>query len=233
MFVLPTGSVDKRQPWIFLSFIVAPLDEEAPTPLSADEPDNNMEEEASKTIHDSYRRDVCINLNVDLFVGLLGYLEQKPYKCDLNYFFEINRNSGYTPVVLPSSILFAQIALLPSRKGVDACILKIPFTATLSSISDSKEHSKMCFMTPDSFSTNANFPLRNSWSDMQREMFLGVEKMSSGIAMTRQGTIVLAHRIVAQNSISPFDTSSDVSVKGNSLRMQVRVCVCVCVSGVL
>jgi hypothetical protein len=241
MFVLPTGEGDRRQPWILLSFIVAPVDEQAPEPSSSsqeqgeDASASQLREEAlsssssytsSGTIHDSYRRDVCINLNLDIFVTYLGTLDEGPHVCNLQSFFEINRNSGYNPVVLhlPDSLYRADVALLPSRKGMDACILHLTFTS-LSEMSSNQ--AKSCFTTPDSFSTGANLPLRNSWSDMQREVFLGAEKLrgggggAAGVTTTREGVMVMAQRVVAQNSLSSMDLSDEASVAGGDLRMQV------------
>ncbi len=214
MFVIPTGAGDKRQPWILLSFIVAPANEQAPTNL-----DMEAVEAWTSSIHESYRRNVCINFNLDFFVSYLGTLEQLPYKCDLQSFFEINRDAGYSPVVLhlPESLNKAEIALLPSRKGFDACILHLTF-ASLSEISASQ--AKSCFTTPDSFVTNANLPLRNSWSDVQREVFLGAEKLRGEVTTTREGNIVAAQRVVAQNSLSTMDLTVDSTLE--DIKMQVR-----------
>ena len=233
MFVLPTGQGDRRQPWVLLSFIVAPVDEQAPesgdgTPFTAQDASSQLQEEAwsassspSSGMHDSYRRDVCINLNLNTFVTYLGTLEEMPHICNLQSFFEINRNSGYSPVVLhlPDSLYKADVALLPSRKGADACILHLKFTS-LSEISSNQ--AKSCFTTPDSFSTNANLPLRNSWSDMQREVFLGAEKLREGrVTTTREGVMVMAQKVVAQNSLSYMDLWDETLVSGTDLRMQV------------
>jgi hypothetical protein len=242
MFVLPTGEGDKRRPWVFLSLIVAPQDEKAPvTPTTADEDDAFAESYQSSSenldgkvsLHDSFRRDVCICIDMDRFVNFAGALRQEARLCNLNSFFEINRNSGYSTAVLgsPGSLYKADVALLPSQRGADACIIHFVFD-TLSTLSP--EQAKSCFTTPDSFSTNANFPLRSSWSDIQREMFLGAEKLSSGgrgagaMQMTREGVVSIAHRIVSQNSLSSMDLAVNSSTSSNNLRMQVSFGVYVC-----
>ncbi len=172
------------------------------------------------SITESYRRDVCINLNLNIFVTYLGTLEEKPHVCDLQSFFEINRNSGYNPVVLhvPDLLYKADVALLPSQRGSEACILHLTFS-TLSTLSGSQ--GKSCFTTPDSFSMNANFPLRNSWSNMQREVFLGAEKLRGDVSTTREGAVVMAQRVVAQNSLSYMDLAVNSSAVGGNLKMQV------------
>lgn len=230
MFVLPTSEGDRRRPWVFLSLIVSPQDEQPPIPATTDDEDqayaaSYRESSANleNSIHESKRVDVCICLDMNTFVGFAGIVTQTADRCNLNSFFEINRNSGYNAVVLhkPNSLLKADIALLPSQKGADACILHLRFE-TLSKLSD--EQAKSCFTTPDSFSTNANFPLRSSWSDMQREMFLGAENMNGGtggMQMSREGVMYLAHRIVAQNSLSSMDLSVDSAASGNNLRINL------------
>lgn len=82
---------------------------------------------------------------------------------------------------------------------------------------------KYCFTTPDSFTTGANFPIRSSWTDFQREMFLGY---SGGTpprtnGMTQEGTTVPAAKITAQNSLSSMDLGVDLLSSGASLRMQL------------
>ena len=142
-------------------------------------------------------------------------------RCDLHSFFEINCNSEYNAVVLhkPNSLYSADIALLLGKKGVDACILHLQFSS-LSTLSSTQ--AKSCFTTPDSFSTNANFPLRNSWSDLQRGLFLGSEKLSSGLQRTAEGVLVTnAQRVLSQNSLSSIDLSVDSAASGNDLRMQL------------
>jgi hypothetical protein len=101
------------------------------------------------------------------------------------------------------------------------CILKLQF-ATLSRLSDWQ--TKYCFSTPDSFATGARFPLRNGWSDFQREMFLGYaggSEQQRTNAMTQEGTIVPAAKITAQNSLSFMDMNVDSSASGGNLRMQL------------
>lgn len=145
-----------------------------------------------------------------------GQLQQKPYACDLNNFFEILRGSGYQPVVLHAekSLLQADVALIPTVKGTDMCILKLQFE-TLERLSSSAQP-KYCFTTPDSFTTGANVPLRSSWMDMQRETFWG-GRGASATAMTQEKVLVLASRITAQNSLSSMDLETDAK----SLRVQM------------
>ena len=92
IFVLPTGEGDRRQPWIFLSFIVAPQDEEAPSSADTAAESQSLLEEAQQAtsaasgpIHDSYRRDVCISPNLDIFVTFMGRLEEPPHRQVLMY----------------------------------------------------------------------------------------------------------------------------------------------------
>lgn len=132
--------------------------------------------------------------------------------CNLNSFFEVMRGSSYQAVVLsrPNSLLRADVALLPTTKGVDMCVLKLQFDS-VSSLSTAQ--GKSCFTTPESFVTSANFPLRSSWSDIQREMFLGG---SSDSQKKQPGS-----RIVSQNSLSTIDLSVDSSASGGDIRVQV------------
>jgi len=223
MFVLPTGKGDGRQPWVLLSVVVAPAENLDQGRYSTMNEDGDAPPTVTGSFTDSYRRDICINLNLDIFVTFGGSLEQSPHVCNLNSFFEVVRGSGYNPVVLyrPDSMMRADIALLPSRRGVDMCILKLQF-ATLSRLSDSQ--TKYCFSTPDSFATGAQFPLRNGWSDFQREMFLGYaggSEQQRTNAMTQEGTIVPAAKITAQNSLSFMDMNVDSSASGGNLRMQL------------
>ena len=92
MFVLPTGEGDGRRPWILLSLIVAPQDEEAPSSAETAAESASLLEEAqqatsaaSGSIHESYRRDVCISLNLDIFVTFMGRLEEMPHRQVLMY----------------------------------------------------------------------------------------------------------------------------------------------------
>lgn len=64
MFVIPTGKGDGRQPWVLLSVVVAPTDEQMASSSSSTAP--------SGSIYESYRRDICINLNLDIFVSFAG-----------------------------------------------------------------------------------------------------------------------------------------------------------------
>lgn len=65
-----------RQPWVFLSVVVAGMDEPPPdVPTTQDEYDSSFSDGARKSytsITDSYRRDICINLNLDIFVTFPG-----------------------------------------------------------------------------------------------------------------------------------------------------------------
>ena len=87
------------------------------------------------------------------------------------------------------------------------CIVHLRFSS-LSTLSPVQ--GKTCFTTPDSFSTNANFPLRDSWSDVQRSMFLGVQQQA--LQRTREGATVVARRIVAQNSLSQYVANSQAKL---------------------
>lgn len=152
-----------------------------------------------------------------------GSLEQMPTMCNLNSFFEILRSSGYNPVVLhrDNSLLRADIALVPSTKGVDMCILKLEWS-DLSTLSSTQ--AKYCFTTPDSFTSAANFPLRNSWTDIQKNLFLGsgsVQGSTGGSAMTQERVVVPANRITSQNSISSVDLQADSTVSGGNIRVQM------------
>lgn len=182
MLVIPTGKSDQRQPWVLLSAIVSAR-------------------EGASAITESYRIDVCITFNPTSFAANLGVLQTNPYVCDLGGLFDLMRTAGYSAVVLDRSDspqTKADVALLPGQKGYDACILQLQFDGLYHI---AKEQRKTCFTTPDAFVTGANFPTRNSWSDMQREMFLGMDSMRQ-MSMTAQGAMVLARRVVSQNSPS-------------------------------
>jgi hypothetical protein len=144
--------------------------------------------------------------------------------CELDSFFEVMRNSGYNAVVLhkENSLLRADVALIPSVKGIDMCILKLEFE-TLRKLAPTQ--AKYCFTTPDSFATGANFPLRNSWTDFQREMFLGSSMAASqqraSATMTQQNVVVQSNKILAQNSLAAVDLSMDSTQSGNDLRIQI------------
>ena len=176
MLVIPTGEDDGRQPWVLLSTIVGTVDEVGPEgsgPLDEDAysaADQTMNS-GSGGIHNSYRKDVCIKLDLNQIVTFAGAISQKANLCNLNSFFEVSRDAGYSAVVLAKekSLTEADVALLPSRKGFDMCILRLTFSS-LNTLAP--PGFKTCFTTPDSFSTGGNFPLRNSWADIQREMFL-------------------------------------------------------------
>ncbi len=210
MFVLPNGQGDQRQPWIFVSVIVAPANtvdggiDADPSSSSSSSPPPRQGG-TTTTTGDSYRKDVCLTLNLNIFVSFLGTLEHRPRVCELNSFFEINHFSGYHPVVLhkPDSLYKADVALLPSRKGVDACILHLEFSSLLPV---SPRQVKSCFTTPDSFVTGANLPLRGGWADFQREMFVG--STASGAnnnhedGTGKDNSLLIKRRVLAQNSLS-------------------------------
>ncbi len=65
-----------RQPWILLSVVVAPAyDERPPDPVSTqDEFDSIKGETTSDSFTDSFRKDICINLNLDFFIIFAGQL---------------------------------------------------------------------------------------------------------------------------------------------------------------
>lgn len=187
MYVIPTGK-EGRRPWILLSFIVAKTD--------------------SNSITESQRVDVCNFVNVDLFVRYLGSQEGSFRKCDLNNFFEINRQSGYIPVALPSTnILEASLVLIPTQKGSELCTLKLSFvnTQTLSA-----GQGKNCYETPDSFTSNAIFPTASGWMDMQRTMFSGETESARRVVVTQQGIVnSMAKRVLCQNTLSVLDPAAD------------------------
>ncbi len=143
--------------------------------------------------------------------------------CELNSLFDIMRSSGYNAVVLhkDNSLLKSDVALIPSVKGIDMCILKLEFTS-IRELSSTQP--KYCFTTPDAFATGAHFPLRNSWTDFQREMFLGSSIAASqqrASTMTQQNVVVQANKILAQNSLSSVDLAVDSTQSGNDLRVQI------------
>lgn len=126
------------------------------------------------------------------------------------------RGAGYSAVVLhrEASLLSADVALIPSARGVDMCILRLEFSS-LRELAPTQ--SKYCFTTPDSFATGANFPLRNSWADVQREMFLGAPAAAQ--QRSQQGVVVPANKILAQNSLSAVDMAADAMA--SNMRIQV------------
>lgn len=71
MLVLPTGKGDGRQPWVLLSVVVATRDE---TPQGAPTTQDEFEtvDQRYTSFAESYRQDICINLNLDVFVGFVG-----------------------------------------------------------------------------------------------------------------------------------------------------------------
>jgi hypothetical protein len=97
----------------------------------------------------------------------------------------------------------ATLLLVPTTRGVDACILELKF-ADLYTVSQGQR--KTCFQTPDSFVSGGNFPVRPGWIDFQRTMFDGDEKTLGARhpAVTQQGVTILAKRILAQNSPSEW-----------------------------
>lgn len=148
MFVLPTGKGDGRYPWVLLSVVVGLPGDAEKNAFYTEQ--TSLDEDAQQTVTgsftESYRKDICIRLNLDIFVTLGGSLDENPHVCQLNSFFEVLRGSGYNPVVLhrASSLMSADVALLPSRKGVDMCILKLEF-ATRSRLSE-KQVSTPCIV---------------------------------------------------------------------------------------
>lgn len=147
-----------------------------------------------------------------------GRLEQRPAACSLNSFFEVLRSAGYNAVVLrrEAALLSADVALIPSARGVDMCILRLEFSS-LRELAPTQ--TKYCFTTPDAFAAGANFPLRNSWADVQRELFLG--SPAAAQQRTQQGVVVPANRILAQNSLSAVDLAVDSAASGGDLRIQL------------
>lgn len=130
---------DGRQPWVLLSVVVAlPGDAERSAYFTEQ---TSLNEDAQATVTgsftESYRKDICIKLNLDIFVTFGGSLDENPHVCHLDSFFEVLRGSGYNPVVLHrgNSLMRADVALLPTRQGVDMCVLKLEFV-TLSRLSE-------------------------------------------------------------------------------------------------
>lgn len=221
MLVLPSQKEDIRQPWVLLSVVVAPYDDPRPRAPTTQGEFTRLQEQAYDSFTDSYRVDICINLDMDGFMELGGSLPDPPAVCKLNNLFEIMRASSYNAVMLhrPKPGMRIDMALLPTTKGVDMCIVKMELASV---VEMSNTQAKYCFTTPDSFSTSANFPLRNSWTDFQREMLLGVQSNPRTPSMTQQGTVVPANKIMAQNSLSAVDTASETE---SQQRVQVRVCI--------
>lgn len=141
MYVLPTDISGKRMPWIFLSYVVATDKDGNDTPIT-----------------ETQRTDVCGILDVESFVSNLGDVQIRPYKCSLNGFFDIMRQSSILPVALPSpSLTEAELLLVPTTSNVDACILNLRF-AELYRLAEGQR--KTCFQTPSSFVAGGNFPTR-------------------------------------------------------------------------
>jgi hypothetical protein len=63
-----------RQPWIFLSVVAAGKDENPPEAPSTQDEFDQGSSRSYNSITESYRRDICINLNLDIFVVLAGNL---------------------------------------------------------------------------------------------------------------------------------------------------------------
>ena len=85
--MLPTGEGDGRCPWILLSLIVVPRDEDAPSRAETAVELASLLVEAqqatstsSGSIRESYRRDVCTSLNLDIFVTFMGRLEEMSHR---------------------------------------------------------------------------------------------------------------------------------------------------------
>jgi hypothetical protein len=194
MFVIPSDEDAKRKPWILLSYVVA----------TDDDQDGSTD---SIPLTQTQRIDVCAGINIQSFIRNLGdIVEDFPHRCNLNGFFETMRQSSIIPVLLPSPrIETARLLLIPTvRSGsVEACILTLSFFQSLTRISEGQ--GKVCFNTPESFSTNANFPTRPGWIDFQKTMFMGSEEaVGSSPSVTQQGVTVFVRRIVSQNSLSGF-----------------------------
>jgi hypothetical protein len=214
MQVIPTGKSDRRQPWVLLNMVVSAKDGSSSSSSSS-----SMEDDADasySSITDSFRVDVCVTFDTLRFAASLGRLEHRAHVCKLNSLFDIVRSAGYTVVVLDrteSPVHQADLLMVPGESGYDACVLQLRFSSLYRI---APEQTKSCFETPDSFITGGNFPLRKTWTDMQREMFLGMDRVRTAAgmastALTQEGQVVLARRVVSQNSLSSVNLAADSS----------------------
>ena len=197
MMVIPTDANVHRHAWIFLSYVVA------------EDMDSDGRVDAIP-ITQTQRVDVCAPINVEEFIQNLGDLRGTyvPRTCKLNGLFDVMRKSSLLPVMMPSSTLGRmEMLLIPTSAsgGVEACILTMQID-DLYQVSEAQ--GKVCFNTPASFVTNANFPTRPGWIDFARTTFMGAEEaVGSSPSITQQGVTVFARRVLAQNTLSVFSLS--------------------------
>ena len=200
VYVLPTDAASGgRMPWIFLSYVVA----------RDSDGDGSID---GIPITETQRVDVCACVDIESFIQNLGdIVENPPYRCNLNGFFDMVRQSGIVPVMLSSpSVMESNLLLMPSLPEMEACVLQLRFVS-LQRISEAQN--KICFNTPNSFATNANLPTRPGWIDFQRKAWMGSEELTGtkSPAVTQQGVTVFAKRVTAQNSLSKFAESGENS----------------------
>jgi hypothetical protein len=107
--------------------------------------------------------------------------------------------------------------LVPTRKGYPLCVVHMGFLSAWS-LAPEEEHCKHCFTTPDSFTAEGGIPLQDSWSDFQREMFVG----STG----KETTMSSRGQVLAQNShlevfFNDGEGSSSPSSAGGETKVQI------------
>jgi hypothetical protein len=207
MFVLPTQKESRRVPWVILSMVVA---SQPQSPPASDSPPPDQSTTAS---YGTYRRSVCIALDLDYFLASFGKLREGAHVCRMDTFFDTLRGSGYSTVVLRKSdstgpLSSTDVMLVPSRKGSPLCVVHMGFLS-MWSLSPEEDHGKHCFTTPDSFTAEGGIPLRDSWADFQRQMFVG----STG----KETTMSSRGQVLAQNSDSEVVfRDEDAAAAGNS-----------------
>jgi hypothetical protein len=177
---------------------------------------------ADPSLYESRKRSICIPLDMREFLAFFGALQTGPYVCSMNSFFETMRSSGYSPVVLrrahPDSAMRADVMLVPSKKGYRLCVVQMGFDGT-SRIAPEEDHVKHCFTTPDSFTSDGNVQLRDSWFDFQRQMFAGNLGGDAGnVPMSSRG------KVLAQNSVSEVQLDApDASDGGTATASKVQI----------
>jgi hypothetical protein len=210
MFVLPTQKDSKRIPWVVLSTVVVAV------------PAGQGSAQDPSASRGTYRKSVCIALDLEAFMASFGKLREGAHVCRMDVFFETLRGSGYSTVVLRKSdstgpLSSADVMLVPTRKGYPLCVVHMGFLSAWS-LAPEEEHGKHCFTTPDSFTAEGGIPLRDSWSDFQREMFVG----STG----KETTMSSRGQVLAQNSHSEVlfndgEGSSSPSSAGGETKVQI------------
>lgn len=182
MHVIP-GGAEGRMPWILLSMVV----------VKKIDPD-------VYTVTESFEIDVCGMVDIQKFIENRGDLDPPLSKCNLGSFFAVNKNSGYIPVSFPSSsIMRAQLMLVPTRPDFDLQLVEVSFVTSrrLGSLSWKK------VQTPSTFTSNSKLPTRSAWSQFSRTMMLysNTKLGSSTPVITQQGVAALSTRILSQNTM--------------------------------